>query len=367
MKLSFHQFLNRIALILFFFLSRVNCYSSDNFEQLKDLFKKSIQHGEMIKTIRMDIQVKENLPNTPERRLKYHVVYRRSDNHWLGNYEQEVFVRKRGSDNGKMKTITGIHEQKEDVDFIFHPDENSGVIEKTKWTGFHNISLDGISGVPIWGSDPNILLERINNGIYKISHIKPIEYKGESSYEIVLSGKRETLTQIIVPGWQYTIPFLESKFSGANKTNTFTAETIMKKNSATGIWFPSYTVSEMKANGKTTSRKSVRFENVVLNKPVSDDQVSFKIPEGANITNSLNKEIFDLSESSTMEDILSGKLQSVQEQTRPEITTGAKAGLWWRNVTSSMFFRIFLILALTGLLYIIISGTIKKVTSSSDD
>lgn len=354
----------RYLFISIFLIIFLDVPGYDDLKMLKDLCEKANDHGKMIKTIRMMVTHKMEVREDPPVYVEYSLIYRKKDNHWLGEYKRHSQRQDEHTGEMVIKTEKAIHEQIDDASLIFRKHSNSGVIENNFFPGFGGIKIYGLSGIhQSWSSinlDPELI--EIKEGIYNIKYIKAIQYKGNEAYEVVVENKMSRVRIVFIPSWQYSIAEMESGSFNPDK-GTITKQVVkMKKEPSTGIWFPSYAQIQFVYKGVIKWTDTLEYKNVVLNQPVTDDQISFKIPKDAKLIHDIDKETYKLSKPATLEDILSGKVKSMQKESEIPVTLAATIKESWRSIKSSILFRFFLIMAISGTIFL----TITKFTKRSE-
>jgi len=344
----------------FFLIFLINIAASDNLDSLKDLIKKSDDHGRLIKTIRMKVSINKNYPDEPPIISKYSLIYRKKDNHWKGEFKRNFNRKDENTGKWIIKENKGIHEQIEETNLIFNVGSNCGVIEKKLYEGFGGIVLHGLSGINHWSYNLDIF-SRIKEGRYNIKSIGSIKHRENEAYEVILEGKGERLRWVFVPGWQYSVAVQEAELTDPEDPTIHKTDVEMKKDPSTGIWFPYNVNIELKSKGSIQRTETIEYRNVVLNKPVDDDEISFKIPIDARLTHDIEKETYALKEPATLENILSGKVKSIQKMATSEWEKTATVNRWKQFLKMSMAFRIFIILCITIALYFILNMVRKKI------
>jgi hypothetical protein len=319
---------NYYLFCLIFILGNI-CFPND-LELLRTIEKAAIAHGKMIKTIQMDVTItNKNVRFSQPTKSRYIILYRKKDNHFRGDYKRQAW----NPDNGNVETHEGVQEQIDNNIFDYHTTHKCASIDNTTLDGFAGITLEGIMGQGefAWGDG---LYDDVVKGRYQLKSVKTIEYEGQSSEEVIFKnpdkpGFNETLRCVFVPAWQYSIPILEVETLEPNLQMSQKSKVSFKKNAETGIWFPSKSETTMYENNNVKWTETIIYENVCLNRPIPDDEIVFKIPAGANITNNINQSFYQLKESGTFEDILSGKIKSLQEEQQPKISVEQFLKTFW--------------------------------------
>ena len=282
------------------------CAIADDSERLEKLLKKIYGHSQSIKTIRMKVEEKFSRPGKPTLNQKYNIVYRRKDDHWLSRFAKEHIVNS-DEDNSigewvgsnKKKTV-GVKELIDDNRLIFHTKHNAGIIEKSKTKcGVENIQLFGLGSLETVKDVDERVRSRIQRS--KTISIEDTTYNGLNICDVNVKKKNGlNVRMCFVPEWQYGLCLFEIG------TDDVTDRTLieMQKDKSSGIWFPSKEHNEFIQGGQKKWTKTYKITDAVLNEPVTDEQICFEIPKGANITNNINNKICGISEPFIGEDIL---------------------------------------------------------------
>lgn len=352
--------MKKYLLIFFLLILLTNINASENIDLLKDFIDKSNQHGKLIKTIEMEVLIIRSKSGKPPLNIKYSLLYRKKDNHWCGEYERQFPQNNKDTGKWDIKTQKQVHEQIEDINLIFNKEKNCGVIERNPYEGFGGVLLHGLSGIENWSYNLDILND-VKEGKYNIKSINSTHYMKNEAYEVVLESEGVRLRWIFVPNWQYSIAVYEAELTDPEYYTLNKTEIEMKKDPSTGIWFPFNVNIEMKSNDLVVRTETIEYRNVILNKPVDDDQISFKIPKEARLTHAIEKETYALGEPATFEDILSGKVKSIQKMETGEWEKTATTRGLIRFLKMSVALRILIILSVTVVLFYILNMTRKKI------
>lgn len=345
---------------LFFFILSNLCFPN-NLDVLIKTEKAAIAHGKKIKTIQMDVTItNQNIRFAQPTQSKYTVLYRKKDNHYRGDYKRQAW----NPDNGNVEIYEGVQEQIDNYILDFDITYNCAIFEKTTLAGFAGITIEGIMGLGefSWG---DAIYDNMDKNFYQLKSVRYIEFEGEQGVEAIFKnpdkpGVNATLRYVFVPAWQYSIPILEVETIEPNLQMSQKSRVSFQKNAETGIWFPSKSEKTMYENNNLKWTETIIYENVRLNQPIEDDKIVFKIPAGSNISNNINRGFYQLKESGTFEDILSGKIKSMQEEQPPNLLSGEYFNMRWKIRKKSVFFRLFVFAGLVIIAYIIISAYIKR-------
>jgi len=339
-------------LCIIFYLFLFNVQSSEELDRLKDILEASENHGKMIKTIQAKVTIiKKDSRRSKPFKSQYKIIYRREDNHWKAD-----FVRKNILDENNVNILTkdytsGIMEQVEDTILTFVPESKSGVIEKNmNPQGFSGITIDGIFGSPGIKVSYKQTLDRIKN-IFKNISIESLEYKGVPSTKIFCKGDKMSLTYIFVPSMQYSFTFSEFQDNTSDNVCIQTCNIDFQKDLSSNIWFPSKSVLCFYENNKMLYEKTIIFADIKLNQTITDEMICINLPQNSHINNDIKREIYDIDQNASLEDILSGKIKSVLEKDKKPITPSQFSQMLLKFIKMSLLMRLIIVLLITVLIF----------------
>jgi hypothetical protein len=343
-----------INLIFILIFSRT-VYASDDLKELKTIFRSCSDHGNLIKTLQVNITFTHyNSRFSFPTKSTYELLYRRKDKHWKAKYNREAW-----KSEEEIEKYKGYHEQIDDVYFDFQSNIKAGVIENKYQEGFAGLIIYGIMGIEGFSYKYEDILDEIENNEIEIKSIKHSQYNGLESINVSITKQNMKFDLIIVPAWQYSIPYYETKIQDDNVNIKITNIVEYSKDNISGIWFPKKHIKTFYHGDKINWEKEVVYSNLKINDFISDSMIAFPIPKGTNIQNALTNEVYILKDKATLKDILSGKVKSVQQQYASQ-SNDLELKIWWKFVKMSIILRILTIIMFTIAIYFALSMIKKK-------
>lgn len=298
----------------------------EDLEKLEKITKAIRAHREMIKTgegevasYRKDFRT----GTTAERRGKWWF----KDGVWRFDCEDFQWNPAVNPDGTlKAKTIRKA-ELRDEILLDFVSDVGAGSIRKNLITGIMGLYLMGITGITRFAEEDDYLkkIEKIEKAglTYHLRIKEDVEFAGkrciliELDYPIDVGHSYEQIW--VSPEQQYSLIHYRSWLvmdTSGRPGNGVINDVKMKYIDPPGIWFPEEAIFRDYISFPQTLIREERyvFSNTRLNIPITDEQMSIRLPPGSRIANMINKKNYYLRREATLEDILSGKIKSEEEK-----------------------------------------------------
>jgi len=259
------------------------------------------------------------------------------DNRWRYDFEGFQWDFDKNPNGSVVSQINYQTELRDRIALDFRPDKDYGIIQENLLLGrIRGLYLMGITGYNSFNLGVETLIELVQEGKAAVHSLEDVEFESKPCKLITLrllnkEGALRGYSKLwICPEQQYSLIHHEvwlskkeedaslypSKVNGPIKGNTEINNIVMEYISPPGIWFPKEAHFRSYASypERLTSECRWIFSNTRLNIPISDDEITVTIPPGSSISDMINGDKHYIKEKTTLGEILSGKIESFDEE-----------------------------------------------------
>ncbi len=356
------------SLILFLIFSTLEIFlfpENIDLRTLKEIEKATVIHKKMIKTGKGKVFHYMYSPKDYLKPVEQKGTWLFKDNHWRYDYEgdaPEYIKQYEGIKHDKVKRSTEIIDN---ILLMFETDLGCGAIVENELTGIEGLYFMGVTGIDFTNKGIQKYIEFVESEKAIFDSISDIDYEGRKckllKFTFLDDEKkvRANAKLIISPSQQYSYVYEETWT--ITKKNGNISKISMEYINPPGIWFPKEVNEKRFIDNPNTIESEDRyiFSDTQLNIPISDDELTVKIPSGSRITNLDYREIYHLDEEATLHKILSGKIKSDQEKDIIPLTERGIGKKLWRNIKQNVFLKLFIFIFLSFITFIIVKKLLK--------